>query len=62
MPPISTIISAHQCCLSVPISSTYQCSQISASSSMPTSAASSVQPISAHQFCLSVQLHQCSSV
>ncbi|CAI9546246.1 unnamed protein product, partial [Staurois parvus] len=35
-------INAHQCHLSVTIISTYQCSIISASSSMPTSAASSV--------------------
>ncbi|CAI9566645.1 unnamed protein product, partial [Staurois parvus] len=41
VPPISH---AYQCLLSVPIIVAYQCCIISASSSMPTSAASSVPP------------------
>ncbi|CAI9538489.1 unnamed protein product, partial [Staurois parvus] len=60
------IISAHQCHPPVPISATqqlhlsvsiiaaYQCSIISASSSMPSSVASSVQAIGVHQCFLSV--------
>ncbi|CAI9543617.1 unnamed protein product [Staurois parvus] len=50
---MSVLISAmYQCCLSVPISDACQCPSVP-----PTSASSSVQPISAHQ-CSLISAHQ----
>ncbi|CAI9543991.1 unnamed protein product, partial [Staurois parvus] len=51
----------HQCPSVLPISD-HHCSIISDSSLMPTSAASSAKPISAHQCYLSMPPHQCPSV
>ncbi|CAI9614654.1 unnamed protein product [Staurois parvus] len=48
VPPISAI---YQCCLSVPISDAYQCPSVP-----PTSASSSVPPISVHQCSLSMPI------
>ncbi|CAI9613632.1 unnamed protein product, partial [Staurois parvus] len=48
VPPINAI---HECCLSVPISDACQCPSVP-----PTSASSSVPPISAHQCSLSVPI------
>ncbi|CAI9612291.1 unnamed protein product, partial [Staurois parvus] len=59
VPPVSA---THQCRLSVPIIAAYQYLLINAYQCCLIGATSSVQPISAHQCCVSVQPHQRTSV
>ncbi|CAI9570155.1 unnamed protein product, partial [Staurois parvus] len=49
--PVSAAYQCYQCCLSVPISDACQCPSVP-----PTSASSSVPPISVHQCILSVPI------